>query len=125
MNMNPEEIRKLINELKQDTVPNVHATRTNPNKVMLADHFDILSLDKDSAKKLSEGELKSLVLYGLDYMDQYQEGRFMYKRGSVNENGVVSSIPGRTMLADFDETGVFMEMTQVIGMLKAELNRRV
>lgn len=113
--MSPEEILKLIGELKQDAVPKVHASKATPKEgVLLADNFEILTLDKTSAKKLLDEELKSLVAYGLSYLDQYYSGSYMFKPG-----------PWGMPMADLSEAGVFTEMSQVVAMLKAELNRRI
>lgn len=119
--MSPEEIRKLIGELKRDPIP---MPKLMP-EVLLADSYEILALDKTSAKKLTDEELKSLVAYGSDYIEQYLDGKYLFKMGSIDKHGRVHSSSGRTLLADFSEAGVFTEMSQAVTMLKAELSHRI
>jgi hypothetical protein len=112
--MAPTEMRMLIEELKRDTIHKVYVSKARPRQVMLADRFEILAIDRTTAKKLSDEELRSLVAYGQGYTEQYKDGKFMFRKG-----------PGGTSLADLDEAGTFNEMDQVVGILKAELNRRI
>jgi hypothetical protein len=113
--LNSEELQDLLTELKNtETGAVIACSRGDSKQVMLADHYEILALDKAAAKKLTSEDLQSLVAYGQNYMEEYRDGRFMFKPGPE----------GRSM-ADLDEAGIFNEMLLIVGVLKAELNRRV
>lgn len=124
--MTPDTYRILIADLKRDLVP-VHALvnrQIDPMHVTMADAYEIQNLDKAAVKKLREEEILALINYGQSYIDQYRQGLFLYKRGCINKQGQVSTMPGRTLLADFDEAEAFNDILAKVKMLKAELNHK-
>lgn len=126
MKMETEDFRTLLTELRRDVLP-VFAPeikKQDPMQVTLADAWEIRNLDKIMIKKLREEEVLALIAYGQEYIEQYREGKYLYKKGSVDKDGRVSTKPGRTLLADFDEAGAYNDIVLIVKMLKAELNHK-
>jgi hypothetical protein len=102
----------------------------------MADDYEIRNLDKNTIKNIGKEEEKkltdkqirqiliALISYGENYLEQYREGKFLYKKGCVNKDGWVSMIPGRTLLADFDEAEAFNDILLKVRLLKEELNHK-
>jgi hypothetical protein len=126
MNITAEAYQTLIDEIRRDVVPAYAPVirMVDPMRVTMADAYEIRNLDKAMIKKLSEDEVIALISYGENYLEQYREGKFLYKKGYVNKDGWVSTIPGRTLLADFDEAEAFNDILLKVRLLKEELNHK-
>lgn len=114
MKMKTDDYRILLSELQMDVLPVCAPQIVNPNpmQVTLADAWEIRNLDKNMIKKLRKEEILALIAYGQDYTKQYQEGRFLYKKGRNRP------------MADFDEAAAYDDILLIISMLKAELNHK-
>ena len=123
MKMETEDFRTLLTELRRDVLPVCapEIKKQDPMQVTLADAWEIRNLDKVIIKKLKEEEIIALIAYGKEYIEQFREGKFLYKKGSMDKEGRVSTIPGRTLLADFDEAEAFNDIVLRVKMLQAEL----
>jgi len=123
MKMDTVGYQTLISELKRDVVPACAVSiKADPMRVTLADAYEIRNLDKAMVKKLREADILALIAYGRDYVEQYRQGKFLYKKGSINKQGILSPVPGRTLLADFDETEAYNDIVASLKLLQNELN---
>ena len=115
MKINMQDYQTLIDEIKRDVVPGRSPGIANmdPMRVTLADSYEIRNLDKAMVKKLKEEEIMSLVAYGENYIEQFKEGKFLYKKG-----------PGRYPQADFDEVESYNDIVKSVSLLKDELNHK-
>ena len=118
--------RALIEEIRRDVIPVCASIniKLDPMRVTMADAYEIRNLDKAMVKKIREEEVISLITYGENYLEQYHEGKFLYKKGSVDKLGRVSTTSGRTLLADFDEAEAFEDILNKVKLLKEELNHK-
>ena len=111
MKMATEDYRTLLMELRRDVLPVCapEIKKQDPMQVTLADAWEIRNLDKAMIKKLREEEILALIAYGQGYIEQYKEGKFLYKKG-------------HRPVADFDEAEAYNDISLRVNMLKAELN---
>jgi hypothetical protein len=127
MNMTVDDYRTLIDEIKRDVLPAYAPIirMVDPMRVTLADAYEIRNLDKTAIKNLREDEVLALIAYGKGYIKQYREGKFLYKKGNVNNQGCVSLTPGRMLLADFDEAEAYDDIKLSIRLLDNELKHKI
>jgi hypothetical protein len=127
MIMDTATLQNLIQEIKMDVVPSASPSTYahDPMRISLADSYEILNLDKLAVKKLKEEEIGALIAYGQGYLEQYKEGKFLYKKGLVDKQGRVWPLQGREDLADYDEAEAFNAMVRSVNLLKTELNHKI
>jgi len=110
-----KDIQILIQDLKGLRVEHFTPGTSASGKIKIipADSYDLRTICKLEAKKLSRLEIDSLIEYGTNYLKEYSTGKWAFRK------------TGRQYeYADFDEAEASVQIKAGIEVLKEEIKRR-